>query len=610
MSNVLGFLLINIYAFLIIISTCIIFFNKKRSKQFEDETYKKFLIANVFISLSGIILGLAVNPQFNCSKIIIIFLNKIYLICLILWVAIMTYYFLHISLSDKLNDKKVRKTFTIIGVISVALVLILPINVDVSETGAVATGPAIMFTYTMFAIGFIAQIIFLLINHKHMLDRKYIPLYLLIVMGAVVVLLMVLNPNLNYIINPVFIFIAFIMFHTIENPDMQMIDTLLRNKELVEETVNDKSNFLFKVSQEMKKPVQNILDYARSYHEAKTDEEKEAIMELIEQDANAAYFIINDITNVSSTDFKKLKVQTSEYITKKLFVDIETNIKNKLSVEGKDKNITFNFKTYNSYPEKLWGDYIKLKQVIISLISNGIKHTEKGFVDVEVDTVSRYDTCRMIFTIKDSGPGMSISRVNKLLSSNEEMSLEEFEKIDSLELEFPVIIKIIKMLGGSISIKTEEGKGTIVVVVIDQKIWDTADSIDTKNSKKYSSSIKSQKRVLIANDNNELLEKEGRIVSKKGTETVLTLMGQDVIDKINSGDKYNLIILKDEMKPDSAFSVLKKLKEIKKFNTPVVITITKDKEFIKDHFINDGFADCILEENIDDELNKICDKYL
>ena len=610
MSNVLGFLLINIYAFLIIISTCIIFFNKKRSKQFEDETYKKFLIANVFISLSGIILGLAVNPQFNCSKIIIIFLNKIYLICLILWIAIMTYYFLHISLSDKLNDKKVRKTFTIIGVISVALVLILPINVDVSETGAVATGPAIMFTYTMFAIGFIAQIIFLLINHKHMLDRKYIPLYLLIVMGAVVVLLMVLNPNLNYIINPVFIFIAFIMFHTIENPDMQMIDTLLRNKELVEETVNDKSNFLFKVSQEMKKPVQNILDYARSYHEAKTDEEKEAIMELIEQDANAAYFIINDITNVSSTDFKKLKVQTSEYITKKLFVDIETNIKNKLSVEGKDKNITFNFKTYNSYPEKLWGDYIKLKQVIISLISNGIKHTEKGFVDVEVDTVSRYDTCRMIFTIKDSSPGMSISRVNKLLSSNEEMSLEEFEKIDSLELEFPVIIKIIRMLGGSISIKTEEGKGTIVVVVIDQKIGDTADSIDTKNSKKYSSSIKSQKRVLIANDNNELLEKEGRIVSKKGTETVLTLMGQDVIDKINSGDKYNLIILKDEMKPDSAFSVLKKLKEIKKFNTPVVITITKDKEFIKDHFINDGFADCIIEENIDDELNKICDKYL
>ncbi len=610
MSNILGFLLINIYAFLIIISTCIIFFKKKRSKQFEDETYKRFLIANVFISLSGLILGLAVNPRFHANKIMIIFLNKVYLICLILWIAIMTYYFLHISLNDKLNDQKVRKAFNIIEAISIILALILPINVDISETGAVATGPAIMFTYTMFAIGFITQIILLLINHRHMRDKKYIPLYLLIVMGSVVVLLMVLNPNLNYIINPVFIFIAFIMFHTIENPDMQMIDTLLRNKELVEDTVNDKSNFLFKVSQEMKKPVQNILDYAKSYHEAKTKEEQEAIIELIEQDANAAYFIINDITNVSSTDFKKLKVKTSEYITKKLFVDIETNIKNKLSVEGKDKNIAFNLKTYNTYPEKLWGDYIKLKQVIISIIYNGIKHTEKGFIDVEVDTVSRYDSCRMIFTIKDSGPGMDISRVNKLLSSNEEMSLEEFEKIDSLELEFPVIIKIIRMLGGSISIKSEEGKGTIVVVVIDQKIGDTADSIDTKNSKKYSSSIKSKKRVLIANDNNELLEKEGRIISKKGVETVLTLVGQDVIDKINAEDKYNLIILKDEMKPDSAYSILKKLKEFKKFNTPVIITITKDKEFIKDHFIKDGFADCILEENIDDELNKICDKYL
>ena len=608
MSSILGFLLINIYAFLIIVSTCIIFFSKKRSKQFEDETYKNFLIANVFISLSGLILGLAVTPSFNFNLVFIVFLNKLYLICLILWISIMTYYFMHVSLKDRFDQLKFRKLFNIIEIVSIALIVVLPINVDVSLDGAVAGGPAIMFTYTMFAIGFIAQIVCLIFNRKNLRDKKYIPLYLLIILGSLVVVTIILNPSLNYIINPIFIFIAFIMFHTIENPDMQMIDTLLRNKELVEETVNDKSNFLFKVSQEMKKPVENILNYTHSYKNAKNKAERDRIIEMIVQDANSAYFIINDITNISSTDFKKLKIKTTEYMTKKLFVGIEASARNKLVTSGKDKSINFSLKTYNSYPEKLWGDYIKLRQIILSIISNSIKYTKEGFIDVEVDTVTRYDTCRMIFTIKDSGPGMSISLVNKLLSSNEEMSLEEFEKIDSLELELPVVMKIIKMLGGSISIKTEEGKGTIMVVVIDQKIGNSP--VNRKTTKKYSASVKSKKRVLIANDDASVLEKEGKLFSKNDVEVVLTLVGSDVINKIKAGDNYDLIVLKDEMKPDSAYTILKELEKIKKFNIPVIVLINKDKEFIKNHFVEDGFKECILLDSLEDEIDNLFDKYL
>ena len=610
MSSILGFLLINIYALLLIISTCIIFFRKKRSKQFEDETYKNFLIVNVFISLSGLILGVAVTPSLNFNLTFIALLNKLYLICLLLWISILTYYFFHVSRKDKINEAKVSKVFNIIELVSIALILILPISVEISDSGAVAGGPAIMFTYTMFAIGFITQIVCVLSNRKNLKNKKYIPLYLLIVLGSIVVIIIILNPSLNYIINPVFIFIAFIMFHTIENPDMQMIDTLLRNKELVDQTVNDKSNFLFKVSQEMKKPVKDILENVKAYESAKTKAEKESIIKQIEQDANNAYFIINDITDVSSMDFKKIKMQNTNYITRKLFIDIEAYVKNSLSIAKKDKDINFDLKINNSYPEKLCGDYIKLKQVLLSVISNSIKYTEKGFIDLEVDSVTRYDTCRMIFTIKDSGKGMSITEINSLLSSNEELSAEEFERIDSLDLKMPIVIKIIKMLGGSISIRSEGDKGTIVVIVIDQKIGKSKNDIQIENAKKYSTSVKTKKKVLIANDDIEVLEKIGRLISKLGIDTIETLVGKDVVDKINSGDKYDLIILKDEMKPDSAYTILKELKKIKKFNTPVVIIIKEDKDFIKDHFIKDGFADCILEEKIDDEIKPVVEKYI
>ena len=144
MSSILGFLLINIYAFLLIVSTCIIFFRKKRSKQFEDETYKNFLIVNVFISLSGLTLGIAVTPSLHFSLAFIALMNKSYLICLLLWISILTYYFFHVSRKDTINEKKVRKVFNVIEIVSIILILVLPISVNISDSGAVSEGPAIL----------------------------------------------------------------------------------------------------------------------------------------------------------------------------------------------------------------------------------------------------------------------------------------------------------------------------------------------------------------------------------------------------------------------------------------------------------------------------------
>lgn len=610
MENILGFLLINIYSLLVIIATSVVFFSKQRLRQTEDETYKNFLIANIFITLSGIILGLTVSPGLNNNNFLIILCNKIYLIALIFWISILTFYYTYVSLKDKRKEKKLKKIFNIITVISMIIIILIPITVDVTPNGAVAGGPAIMFTYTMFGIGFIFQIICVLSNYKNLKNKKYIPLYLLIFLGSIVLISMMINPTLNYLINPIFNFIAVIMFHTIENPDMQMIDTLLRNKELVEQTVNDKSNFLFKISQEMKKPIQNIIRNIRLYKDDFSKEDTKLLIANIESEANNAYFILNDIASVSSMDVKKFKMSDNRYRTEKLLLDIKSNVTNQLSIKNKSNKIKFKLNVNNKYPEYLYGDNIKLKQVILSLVNNSIKYTKEGFIDIDIDIITRYDACRMIFTIKDSGCGMNLYKINSLLSSNEELTVEEFNKIDSLDMKIPVVIKILKLLGGSISIKSEENKGTIVVVVIDQLIdFDSTSEFLLKESKKYNSGLKGRKRVLVADDSSDL-DKIERILSKNNLDIITTLIGKDVIDKIENGDKYDLIILKDNLKPDTAYSILKKLQENKKIKTPVIVTIDKSQEFIKDHFIKDGFSDVIIRENIDNDLQKVISKYI
>ena len=214
MESIAGFLLINIYALLLIIATCIIFFSKQRARQVEDEIYKNFLLTNLFMSISGLILGIFVSPDFFNRSIVVIF-NKLYLISLLLWIYLLTVYTVYISLKVKI--KKYRKLGNILIVISVILIIVLPIEVNLTEgVSAVATGPSVMITYLVAGVGFLIQIISLFLNYKNLKSKKYIPLYLLIILGTLVLVIQIVNPTLNYLINPILIFIAYIMYFTIE----------------------------------------------------------------------------------------------------------------------------------------------------------------------------------------------------------------------------------------------------------------------------------------------------------------------------------------------------------------------------------------------------------
>ncbi|MBQ6547004.1 MAG: hybrid sensor histidine kinase/response regulator [Bacilli bacterium] len=603
-----GMMFLVVFSMLYSIGLSIIYFSKERVDNDENKIYKGVLISNIVSLIFHMLCYVVVYIQDSISPILVNFVFKTFLVMFILFANLLLVYGMTI-LSPK--NKKPIIAILISFIIEIIMIYALPIFLFQNEAAGVyyTYGPSVNYVYAVSALISNILIFIMIAGRKKKFGLKILPLSLFIVFGLIIMIIQMIYPQIT-LSDSVEAVLCCIMYFTIENPDVQAINTLLRNQELVEQTVNDKSNFLFKVSQEIKKPIQGIIDSVGAYSKAQTSEEKDSIVESISQDANAAYFIINDITNISSEDFKKFKIQGTPYITKKLLLDIKTNTENQLKVANKDKDIKLNFNLNNDYPEKLIGDYIKVKQVVLSLVSNSIKYTEKGFIDLDLDVTTKYDVCRLIFSIKDSGQGMEIGQINKLLSSNEEVDVSDFDKIDSLNLNIPLVVKVLKVMGGSVNIRSDKGKGTTIVIVIDQKIVQDKENKTLKSVKSYNLDFNDKARVLIADDNSDSLDKLGRLFSKKDTDVICTLIGHDAIDKINSGDKYNLIVLKDDMKPDSAYSILKELKENKKFNTPVVIIIKKDKEFIKDHFIKDGFSDCMIEEKIEDEVKRISEKYI
>jgi len=598
MQSILGFLLVNVYAFLIIITIAIIFYNKQRLKKTEDNLYELFLLDNIFMSLSGIVLGILVNPEFLANSFVISIFNKIYLISLVIWILILTYYVLYVSLKKQENINIIQKLFFGIGIVSFLIVLLTPLNVTITEQNtALATGIPVMYVYTIFGIGFLTQIVCVLMNYKNIKNKKYIPVYVLIFLGTLILSIQLIYPNLNYLINPVLIFIAFIMFHTIENPDAKVIAELNDNRKLIEKTNEDKLNLLFELSQEVKQPINNIENLSEVLLSSKDKDEINDTAKIIKANSKQLSLISNNILNISTMDLSNIKISNVVYKPDTLFKELKKRTIEKLG----NKKVEFRYSYASPTPDKLYGDPVKLKQIFTSFLNNAVEVTNNGFIELKINSIVKYDICRLIVTITDSGTGMDIDKVNEILGSTT-LSEEDFEILDKVDVGTTMAHKIIKILNGTLIVKSEVGKGSEFLIIIDQKIKSDKDNISNDDYNR-------KNKILVVNDKSNELKKIEQKLLDMNYDVTTTLYGKDAIEKIKNKETFDVIIIDDEMNLKSAFDTLCELKKIKKFNTPVIITLEDNKKFLKEKYLEDGFTDYVLKENLDEEIKKVA-KYI
>ena len=269
------------------------------------------------------------------------------------------------------------------------------------------------------------------------------------------------------------------------------------------------------------------------------------------------------------------------------------------------KNIEFITTSTKNVPY-LYGDSIKLKQVLYSILLNAVKKTEQGFIEFHIDTIERYDVCRLLFSIKDSGCGISIDKINEILAVTGEINQDDIKEMEKSEINMQLCQKIIKLFGGNLMIKSNPGKGTEVILSIDQKVV-----LENKNNilDKYEYTTNTKKQVLIISQTKELIKNIKQKLQDVEINCSVNLYGRDAIDKIKSGKIYDYILIEDDMNQMNGYTTLKELNKIKGFNIPVIVMLKENKEQIKEHYIEDGFKDYLLIKNFKSEINRIVDKY-
>ena len=579
-----------------------VYFRKKVFKSKENKVYSILVVVSFFELIVEFILDF-VGPMYKEIPNVSYFVARLFSFGVELWITILLCYVLFVCLSIKKKERYipvVRNIAVVLMIVFTTLNFILPLNFKYDGYIAYTYGPSVNIIYlSAFLYSFIG-IIALIRNIKNIKDKRFFPILIFLIVGGIASYIQYMNPGL-LLATPIHAFITFLMYFTIENPDVKMIEEYHKAKEISDNANEDKTMFLYNMTNDIRlitKDINYNTDAAiNEMSNKKVDKDLvNDYLRAIKENTARFTTMTNEILDVDSIDSASIKVYDDKYNIKLLLKKIVTLYSDECSKKG----LTFRSDIASDLPEYLYGDNLGLKNVLTSILDNSIKYTKEGYIELNVNTIIKNNIARLIITIEDSGVGISPDEMDSIFYKRK-------EEIDGSNMKSNLFTarKLITLMGGTIIPSSNYGNGTTMKIVLDQKIVEEANEKYTKYESFYD-----EKKILLVDDN---ISTE-KIISKLLRDTNIKLdyvsLGKEALDKIRGKEKYDLILLDEVMDPLDGVTVMKKFKDIRNFKTNVIL-LTRNNEYeYNEEYLKYGFSGYLLKPISKDKLFEIIDKYL
>ena len=598
MLTVYATVISEIYLFLFLI----VYFSKRRVNTFENKLFGYLLVVSCFIGVSDAASALLFFNGYDITTFSYRILCKFIMSISSVWSIIFFSYSL-VLLFEKINEKVLKYIMWISCIIYSFAIFISPFHIVVSDGNAQPVGIAVLLTQILVIVLVVSTVVLFFKNIGKFKSKKLIPFYIFLLFLTFAYFIQ--NKTGVLFMSSIDIFVSCLMYFTIENPDVEMIEQLEKARDEANRANKAKSEFLSSMSHEIRTPLNAIIGFSEFILDSDSIDEAHSSAKDVVSASQTLLETVNGILDISKVESGKLEIIEDNYNLREL---LDNTVKMAKARMG-DKKLDLRVHFAPDLPDTLYGDKNNLNKVIINLLTNAIKYTKEGYIDYSVQCAKAQDVCRLIITVKDTGIGIKKENIDKLFTRFQRFDEKKNGTIEGTGLGLAITKQLVEMMGGNIVVSSIYGEGSNFTVALDQRISLAHVQREDIQETEYRFDLH-DKKILVVDDNNLNLKLAERIFLKYNCRVQCVNSGFECLDLINKGYTYDLVLLDDVMPKMMGSETLTRLKRIENFKTPVIALTANAIAGMREKYLLLGFDDYLAKPIEKDQLEIILKKFL
>lgn len=380
---------------------------------------------------------------------------------------------------------------------------------------------------------------------------------------------------------------------------------------IAEQANKAKSVFLANMSHEIRTPINSVIGMNEMIIRESREDNIVNYALNVKSSANALLSIINDILDTSKIESGKMGIIPVEYELDSVVHDAV----NMAYIKARDKGLKLEVQVDDCLPNRLWGDDVRIRQIIVNLLTNAVKYTEKGSVTLAVTGKCENENVNIKFEIKDTGIGIKPEDMPKLFASFERIEEKRNRYIEGTGLGMRIVVDLLRLMGSKLDVESEYGKGSIFSFCLSQKIIDSSPVGDYRKRFVIASGEQTYKplfeapdaKILVVDDNdvNRYVFRSLLVQTKLKVEEAAS--GEECLKQV-AENHYDIIFL-DHMMPDmdgmETLRAMKAMPENKCKDTPVIALTANAVTGARESYINEGFDDYLSKPIVPEKLEQM-----